>query len=117
MPKEIIPYRKFIPRERAKAKRWLQKIAHEEVEKYQQPRAFGAYGRFHRRDVREIRRRVIQRVLKDGEERYGFITVGWLLMVVVASCISWAIKKWLDRVFPDRDDKDFTIMLEELSKE
>jgi len=107
--------------ERIRAKKWLQKIAYEEVDEFQATRSTSIYGKFRRRDVREIRQRVIQRVLRNGKERYGFVTVGWLLMVAVASCISWAIKRWLDRRFPDRIlpnlDDHFTTMLDELSKE
>ena len=103
------------------AKRWLQKISNEEVDNYQHEKSSTSrnYGRFNRKDIREIRRRVIHRVMRDGGDRYGFVTVGWLLMVALASCISWAIKKWLDRVLPGRSMRsiDYDVMLDELRKE
>jgi hypothetical protein len=113
---------------RQKAKEWLQDITHEEVDKYQQNRMISdragtyhrlvSYGRFHRSDVRKIRQRVIQRVLRDGEEEYGSITVGWLLLVALATCISFAIRRWLEKVFPNRTmSVDYDAVLEEIRKE
>jgi len=97
------PKKETISESRVKAKRRLQDIVEKEVDSFQENRVGQInYGRFSRGDVRTIRHNVIDTVLHDGEERFGFITLGWLLAAVLSGVISWAIRRWLERRFPDR---------------
>jgi len=57
------------------------------------------------RQRRALRRKIIERVLEDkkAEKEYGFIGIGWLLAAALAGVISWVVKRWLDKIFPEEE--------------
>jgi len=88
---------------RRRALRWVKEVAYKVVCDFQEERiGRPIYGIFNGTCRRMIRQRLIDRIIEDrkAKDRYGFIGIGWLLTVMLAGVITWAIKRWLDRVFP-----------------
>lgn len=91
-----------------RAEIWINKLAYEEVCKYQEACKENnpeQYAQFSKADVRQIRRNIVQRILKNrrNENTFGFTIIGWLLLTVLSSAISFAIRKWLDKIFPNEE--------------